>query len=88
VNCTDDMDGASSRHMRNGKCVQSVSCKHEGKTPSTRPRHRWESKIKIDAKETGCEIVDWSRLVEDCTLHGIAPLGFTKWWKYLDQLSD
>jgi hypothetical protein len=27
------------------------------------PGHRWEKNIKIDFKETGCELIDWNELV-------------------------
>jgi hypothetical protein len=32
--------------------------KVEGKRSLGRPKHRWEANIKMDHKETGCEVVD------------------------------
>jgi len=30
-----------------------------------RPRHGWEDNIKIDVKETACEVVDWILMAQD-----------------------
>jgi len=39
--------------------------KPEGKRPFRRPRHRWEDKIRIDLRETGCDGMDWIHLAQD-----------------------
>jgi len=39
--------------------------KSEGKRPLGRPRLRWKDKIKMDLKEIGCEVMDWTELAED-----------------------
>jgi hypothetical protein len=36
--------------------------KPEGKSPMGRPRHRWESNIKMDVQEVRCEGMDWLRI--------------------------
>jgi len=38
--------------------------KPEGKRPHGRPRRRWESNIKIDLQEVGCEDMDWIELAD------------------------
>ena len=37
----------------------------EGKTPSRRPRWRWEDNIKMDLKEVGCDARSWKDLAQD-----------------------
>lgn len=47
-------------------CVQSFG----GETCRTqlrRPRNRWDSNIKMELKEVGCEGVDWINLAHDRT---------------------
>jgi hypothetical protein len=39
--------------------------KPEGKRPLGRPRHRWEDGIRMDLKEAGLGVVDWTRLAQD-----------------------
>ena len=39
--------------------------KPEGKRPLGRPRRRWEDNIKIDLRETGCDVEDWLDLAQD-----------------------
>jgi hypothetical protein len=34
--------------------------KPEGKRPLGRPRHRWEDNIKMDLREVGRGVVDWT----------------------------
>jgi len=45
--------------------MQRVARKFEGKVPLGRPRHRWEDKIKMDLKQTGCESLDCIVLAQD-----------------------
>jgi hypothetical protein len=47
------------------ECVQDLMGKPEGKTPLGRPRHRWESGIRIDLREIGWGSVDWIQLAND-----------------------
>jgi hypothetical protein len=37
----------------------------EGKRPLGRPRRRWEDNIKMDLKETGIDMANWIRLIQD-----------------------
>jgi hypothetical protein len=39
--------------------------KPEGKRPLWRPTRRWESDIKVDLQEVGCEGMDWIKLAQD-----------------------
>ena len=39
--------------------------KTEGKRPLGRPKHRWNSNIKMDLKEVGCEGMDWIEMTQD-----------------------
>jgi hypothetical protein len=60
--------------------------KLEIKRTLERPRRRWEDNIKMYAKETRFEVVNWINICEDrdhwLTLceHGKEPLGSTKRW--------
>jgi hypothetical protein len=36
----------------------------EGKRPLGRPRCTWED-IRMDLRETGCEVVDWINVIQD-----------------------
>ena len=38
--------------------------KPEEERPFGRPRRRWESNIKIDLQEVGCEDMDWIELAD------------------------
>jgi hypothetical protein len=52
--------------MGEGRGVYGVLVgKHEGKRPLERPRHRWETNIKMDLQEVGCGGMDWMELVQD-----------------------
>ena len=39
--------------------------KPAGKSPTGRPRRRWEDNIKMDLQEVGCEGMDWIELAQD-----------------------
>jgi hypothetical protein len=39
--------------------------KPEDRRPLGKYRTRWENNIKMDFKETGYEVMDWIRLVQD-----------------------
>jgi hypothetical protein len=39
--------------------------KPERKGPLVRPRHRWESNIRMDLREIGLEGVDWIHMAQD-----------------------
>jgi hypothetical protein len=39
--------------------------KSEGKRTLGRPRHRWESNIKMDLREIGLRGDDWNHLAQD-----------------------
>jgi hypothetical protein len=39
--------------------------KPEGRRPLGRPRHRWESNIKMDLRKVGWKGVDWINLAQD-----------------------
>jgi hypothetical protein len=51
--------GGEERHM------QVFLEKPEGKRSLGRPRHRWETNIKMVLQEVGCGCVDWIRLAQD-----------------------
>jgi hypothetical protein len=60
--------------------------KPEGKRPLGRIRRRWENNIKMDLRETGWDIMDWTHLGQDgrkmegsCE-HGNEPSGSIKCW--------
>jgi len=36
--------------------------KREEKSPSTRPRRKWENDVRMDLREVGWESVDWVNL--------------------------
>jgi hypothetical protein len=42
----------------------------EGKRSLRRPRQRWEDSIRLDLRETGCEVVDWMHLAQERTSGG------------------
>jgi hypothetical protein len=39
--------------------------KPEGKSPTGRPRRRWEDNIKMYLQEMGCRGMDWIELAQD-----------------------
>jgi hypothetical protein len=39
--------------------------KPEGRRLSGRPRRRWVENIKMDLKETGWDVIDWTDLAQD-----------------------
>jgi hypothetical protein len=43
----------------------SIIVKREGKRPLRRPRRRWEDNIKMNLKEMGYEVVNWTHLTQD-----------------------
>ena len=47
--------------------------KPESKRPLWRPRRRWEDNIKMDLRELGCDLGDWTALAEDRD----------QWWAYV-----
>jgi hypothetical protein len=49
--------------MRNA--YKSLFGKPGGRRLLGRPRHGWEDNIKIDVKETACEVVDWILMAQD-----------------------
>jgi len=52
--------------MGDGRGVYRVLLgKPEGKRPLGRPRHRWESNIKMDLQEVGHGSMDWIKLAQD-----------------------
>jgi len=59
------MSGTCSRRGRVEKCIQHCIRELEGKRTLGRPRRRWESNIRMDLRETGCEGVDLLRLAQD-----------------------
>jgi len=63
-----------------------VAC--TGKRPLRRPRHKWENNIKVDLKETGCEL-DSSGSgdgpVADSCEHNNQPLGSIKLGNFLSK---
>jgi hypothetical protein len=40
----------------------------QGKRPLGRPQHKWEENIIKYFRETGCEVVDWIKLVQNSIL--------------------
>jgi hypothetical protein len=66
--------------------------KAEGKRQLGRPKPKCENVIKIDTKETGCEVVDWIQLAQDrdpvaCSCKYDKNLsGTLKFGKFFDQL--
>ena len=52
-------DVATMKEVR--RAFQIVSCKHSGKIPLGRPRHRWEENIRTDLKEIVINWVDSTR---------------------------
>ena len=48
-----------------GNVYRIVVGRPEGKISSSRPRHRWEDKIKMDLREVGCDAGHWVDLVQD-----------------------
>jgi hypothetical protein len=55
------MGGAYSKYEREGRCIQGLVGKPEGKRPFGRPRCRWEVNIKMDLQEVGCGA--WTGLI-------------------------
>jgi hypothetical protein len=39
--------------------------KSKGKSPLRRPRCRWRDNIRMDLREIGWEVVDWTHLAQD-----------------------
>jgi len=54
---------ARMREIRNA--YRSLLWKPEGNRQLGKPRRRWENDIRLDLMKTGCEVVDWMRLVQD-----------------------
>jgi hypothetical protein len=51
--------------MGEGRCVQGLVGKPEGKKSLGRPRRTWEDDIKADLQEVGCGDMDWTELAQD-----------------------
>jgi hypothetical protein len=49
--------------MRN--CYKILVGKSEGKRPLRRSGRRWEDNIRIDIREMGSEVADWTHLDQD-----------------------
>jgi len=47
------MGRACSTHGEDGKCIENIYRKPEGRRPLRRPRHRWEDNIRMDLREIG-----------------------------------
>jgi hypothetical protein len=54
--------------VTNDKCTRNFNAKPEEKTPSERPKRRWEDNFKMNLSERGCEDVVQDR---------------DQWWAFL-----
>jgi hypothetical protein len=68
--------------------------KPEGKRPLSIIKSRWEDNIKMDIRETGWDVVNWTHLAQDgrqmegsCE-HGNEPSGSIKCWYVVESLSN
>jgi hypothetical protein len=57
--------GACSTYGGEGRCVQGLVGKPEGKSPLRRHRRRWEDNIKMHFQEVRCRGMDWIELAQD-----------------------
>ena len=60
-----EMGGACSAYGGEGRCLQGLVRKSEGKRPLGRPRLRGEDTIKMDLQKVVCEGMDWIELTLD-----------------------
>ena len=59
------MGGACSTYVGEGRCIQVLVGKPEGKRPLGRLMRRWEENNKMDLQDVGHEDMDWIELVQD-----------------------
>jgi hypothetical protein len=60
-----EMGGDCGAHWRQGRCIEVLVGKPEGKRPLGRRRHRWENNIKMDLQDVDWGGMDWIDLTQD-----------------------